>query len=48
MKVNNSTLYSPADIAEKIKRITRKDVISAASGVKLHTIYKLLPRGEKQ
>lgn len=46
LKVNNDKLYSPSDIAEKIKSITRDDVISAASGVKLNTVYKLLPRGE--
>ena len=46
LKVNNDKLYSPSDIAERIKSITREDVISAASGVKLNTVYKLLPRGE--
>lgn len=47
MKINNSQLYSPADITEKIKEITREDIIEAAKGVKLNTVYKLLPRGEK-
>ena len=37
-------LYSPEDILQKIKAITREDVIYAAKGVKLHTIYKLLPK----
>ena len=32
------------DILQKIKAITREDVIYAAKGVKLHTIYKLLPK----
>ena len=44
MKANNENLYSPADIAEKIELITREDVITAANGVKLHTVYKLLPK----
>ncbi len=44
LKVNNDNLYSPEDIAEKIKRITREDVIYAAKGVKLHTVYKLLSK----
>lgn len=44
LKANNSKLYSPADIAEKIKTVTRQEVIAAAKGVKLHTVYKLLPR----
>lgn len=44
LKVNNQELYSPNDILEKIKNITREDVVYAAKGVKLHTIYKLLPK----
>ena len=44
VKVNNDNLYSPADIAEKITRITRDDVIKAAQGVKLNTVYRLLPK----
>ena len=43
MKINNEQLYSPEDIAEKLKLITREDVIYAAKGIKLHTVYKLLP-----
>ncbi len=44
IKINNKKLYSPEDIAKKISKITREDVISAAKGVKLHTVYKLLPK----
>ena len=44
LKINNRELYSPEDILEKIKNITREDVIYAAKGVKLHTVYKLLPK----
>ena len=47
LKANNSTLYSPEDIAERIKQITREDVVNAANGVKLHTVYRLLPKEEK-
>ena len=43
VKVNSDVVYSPEEIAERIKNITREDVISAAKGVKLHTVYKLLP-----
>jgi len=46
VKINNDVIYSPEEIAEKIKNITREDVISAAKGVKLHTVYKLLPNSE--
>lgn len=44
LKINNQNLYSPEDIIEKIKTITREDVIYAANGVNLHTVYKLLPK----
>ncbi len=44
LKVNNTNLYSPEDIIEKIKNITKEDVIYAAKGVNLHTVYKLLPK----
>ena len=44
LKVNNEKLYSPDDIAEMIKKVTREDVIEAANGVELHTVYKLLPK----
>lgn len=43
LKVNNDGIYSPEEIAEKIKNVTREDIIRAAKGVKLHTVYKLLP-----
>ncbi|MBE6750270.1 MAG: insulinase family protein [Ruminococcaceae bacterium] len=48
IKVNNDNLYSPTDIAEKVLKITREDVITAANGIELHTVYKLLPKEEKK
>jgi len=39
-------ILSPEEIAEKISLVTRDDVIEAAKGIKLHTIYELLPKGE--
>ena len=47
LKVNNEYLYTPQDIAEKIALITREDVIKAAQGINLHTVYKLLPKEAK-
>lgn len=47
LKVNNSNLYAPEDISEKLQAITKEDVIAAANGVKLHTVYKLLPKEDK-
>lgn len=47
LKAGNKALYSPEEIGEKISAITREDIINAAKGVKLHTVYKLLPKEEK-
>lgn len=47
LKAGNRTLYSPEEIADKIAEITREDIVNAAKGIKLHTIYKLLPKEEK-
>ncbi len=47
LKVNNENLYSPSDIGEKLKQITKEDVIKSASSVTLNTVYKLIGRGEK-
>ena len=46
LKAGNKTLYSPEEIAAKIVLITREDIVNAANGVKLHTVYKLLPKEE--
>lgn len=44
LKAANPVLYSPEDIAEKVSHITREEVINAANGIKLHTVYRLLPK----
>lgn len=38
---------SPSEMAEKLSSVTRESVISAAEGIKLNTVYKLLPREER-
>lgn len=43
LKVNNDNVYSPQEVAEKVRNVSREEVIKAANGVKLHTVYKLLP-----
>lgn len=48
LKVNNDNIYSPADIAEKIKQITKEDIIKTANGINLHTVYKLLSNEEEE
>ncbi len=35
---------SPAEAADIISKLTREDIIKAANAVKLHTVYKLLPK----
>lgn len=47
LKEGNRTLYSPEEIAAKVAEITREDIVNAANGIKLHTVYKLLPKEEK-
>ena len=47
LKAGNRALYSPEEIADKIAEITREDIVNAAKGIKLHTVYKLLPKEEK-
>ncbi len=44
LKANNETLYSPEESAEALLKVTKEDVIAAAKGVKLHTVYKLMPK----
>ncbi len=43
LKIVKDKLLSPEEAAETISRVTRNDVVYAARGVKLHTVYKLLP-----
>ncbi len=44
VKIDNDRLYSPEDICEMLKKITKEDIINTAKGVNLHTVYKLLPK----
>jgi predicted Zn-dependent peptidase len=39
---------SPEEAKEIINSVTREDIIKAARGVKLHTVYMLLPREEEK
>ncbi len=42
LKIVKDKLLSPEEAAEDILKVTRNDVVYAARGVKLHTVYKLL------
>ncbi len=40
-------LKTPEFVAEQVAKVTREDVINAAKGVNLHTVYRLMPKGVK-
>lgn len=41
-------IISPEEAAEIIEKVTREEIINAAKGVRLHTVYRLLPeKGEE-
>ncbi len=46
-RAHNQILRSPQEIAEKVLCLSREDIIYAAKGIKLHTVYKLLPKEGK-
>ena len=43
LKIVKDKLLSPEEASDMISNVTRNDVVYAARGVKLHTVYKLLP-----
>ncbi len=47
LKIVKDKLISPEEAAEEILNVTRNDVVYAARGVKLHTVYKLLPEDKE-
>lgn len=47
LRAEDADLFSPEDISQKINAITKEDVVNAAKGVELHTIYQLLPEEAK-
>ena len=46
LKIYNKRLMAPEEISEKIKKITRQDVVKAAQGIALNTVYMLLPEAK--
>ena len=47
LKIVKDKLLSPAEAAADILKVTRNDVVYAARGIKLHTVYKLLPEDKE-
>ncbi len=37
-------LLSPEDVAERIAKVTKEDIMETAKGINLNTVYKLLPK----
>ena len=46
-KMATGSLNSPEDTIELLSAVTREEVIKAAQGVNLHTVYRLLPKEDK-
>lgn len=46
-RISDNEIFSPEDFAESIKRVTKDDVINVAKGIRLHTVFKLLPKEEQ-
>lgn len=46
VKVSGDQLISTEELAECVANVTREEVIDAARGVNLHTVYCLMPKGE--
>ncbi len=45
--IMRDNLKTPEFVAEQVAAVTREDVINAAKGVKLHTVYSLMPKETK-
>lgn len=43
LRVSDKELISPEEFAEKLSEVTMQSVIDTAKGVRLHTVYKLMP-----
>lgn len=46
--LDKENIISPMEFAEKLKGVTKEEIIKAANCYKLHTIYKLLPEGSEE
>ena len=47
LKAANRTLRSPEELAEMLNTVTREQVERAAQGIRLHTVYKLMPENKE-
>ncbi len=47
IKIANEALTSPEEMTQMISAVTLKQVIEAARGVRLHTVYRLMPKEDE-
>lgn len=43
LRIADDQLQTPSDLAEMVSKVTREEVLAAAKGIRLHTVYRLLP-----
>jgi len=48
LRISSADLISPEDFAQKLDNITREDIVKTAKGIKLNTVYRLMPDGEER
>ena len=46
LDIKGNSEITPNDLIEKIRSITKADIVNVANGVELHSIYRLLPKDE--
>ncbi|MCQ2455389.1 MAG: insulinase family protein [Clostridia bacterium] len=46
-RIFDKQLITPEEYSEKVKAVTKDEIIKAANGIKLHTVFLLLPEDEK-
>ena len=44
LKIFESEPLDPESLAELLKQVTKEEIIEAAKGIKLHTVFRLLPK----
>ena len=45
-RITDNAIYSPEEFAESIRQVKKDDVVRIAKGIRLHTVFKLLPKEE--
>ncbi|MBR7071467.1 MAG: insulinase family protein [Clostridia bacterium] len=48
LRIADENLWTPDDFAAQISTVTREQIIDAANGIQLHTVYRLLPKEKEE